>query len=338
MTPKDIFLACVAGEKCTRPSAGSATSIATTDLMERTGFSFPAAHREAEAMAGLAAAGHTVLGFDNVMPLFSVWHESEALGCTVDWGHKGSMPAGRTALMDELHDLPEIPADLLDRPGCAVPLRALALLRKEFGSHVSVTGKVFGPWTLAYHVFGMENFLIATLLEPDLVRAALRHLMQVTIRFGRAQLAAGADSLTLADHCTRDLCSPEAYQEFLMPIHAELKKTLQCPILLHICGDTSDRIPFIAKTGIDCFHFDSKVAARTARQLAGNRLSLMGGTSNLTTILHGTAADIETDVLEKFRAGINILGPECAVPLDAPYANLEVLSRRVRALNERERS
>jgi len=294
--------------------------------MERTGIFFPDAHRNPEAMAGLAAAGHTLLGFDNVMPLFSVWHESEALGCDVDWGHKGLMPVCGGHLLEDIHELPDIPADLLERPGCAVPLAALVLLRKELGARVSVTGKVFGPWTLAYHVYGVENFLMATLTEPDAVRSVLMRLMDVTVAFGRAQIEAGADSLTLGDHCTRDLCSPDAYEDFLKPVHAELKRKLGCPVLLHICGDTSDRIPFIAETGTDCFHFDSKVPAERARALAGHKLALMGGTSNLTTILHGTPAEIEADVLEKLRCGIDIIGPECAVPLNAPCSNLALIA------------
>jgi MtaA/CmuA family methyltransferase len=330
MTPKEIFLSCVQGKKCERPAAGSATSVITTDLMEHTGLFFPEAHHNPEIMAGLAAAGHTILGFDNVMPLFSVWHESEALGCNVEWGNKGLMPACRNALLNNIHVLPEIPSDLLERPGCAVPLKALALLRKEFTNKISITGKVFGPWTLAYHVYGVENFLMSTMIDPDAVRTALHHLINITLTFARAQIKAGADSITLADHCTRDLCSPDAYHDFLLPIHKSLKNELNCPIILHICGDTSDRIPFIAETGIDCFHFDSKVPTKKARELSGGHIALMGGTPNLTTVMSGTPEQIEMDVREKIKIGINVLGPECAVPLNAPYRNLAYFTETVK--------
>lgn len=60
---------------------GSATSIVTTNLMDTVGVFFPEAHLDAAAMADLAEAGYIVIGFDNVMPLFCVWHESAALGC-----------------------------------------------------------------------------------------------------------------------------------------------------------------------------------------------------------------------------------------------------------------
>ncbi|NUN93519.1 MAG: MtaA/CmuA family methyltransferase [Verrucomicrobiae bacterium] len=330
MTPREHFLRALQRQPVPRPAVGSATSLATADLMDEVGASFPEAHLDAEKMALLAGAGRTLLGYDNVMPLFSVWHESAALGCEVEWGEKHRMPGCRTPLCGSLRDEIRIPRDLLKRPGCAVPLRALALLKRRFGDDAAVVGKVFGPWTLGYHVFGVETFLLATLEEPDAVRRALKTLLEVTVQFGRAQIEAGADALTLADHATRDLCSPKAYEGFLREIHHELKERLRGPIVLHVCGDTSDRIGMIRTTGMDCFHFDSKVPASKARALAGDAIALMGGTSNLAVIRKGAPEIFAADVREKLRHRIEILGPECAVPLDAPWRNLKAFADEAR--------
>lgn len=325
MRPRDVFINALHRRPVPRPATGTATSIVTIDLMEKVGVYFPAAHQDAEQMAALAAAGYAELGFDNVMPLFSVWHESAALGCRVDWGEVGRMPACRKPLY-RMGDPIHIPRDLLSRPGCKVALDALALLRERWGEEVAIVGKVFGPWTLGYHVFGVQEFLISTLLDPDTVRRAMATLKEVTVQFANAQVQAGADALCLADHATRDLCSPGAYREFLHDIHQELNERVPCPLILHICGDTSDRIPYIRQTGLPCFHFDSKVPTLTARELAGERLSLMGGTSNLRVIKSGTPQMVAEDVKEKVGAGIDIIGPECAVPLDAPFANMKILA------------
>ncbi len=219
MKPRDIFLAKITRQPAPRPATGSATSIVTMDLMDKVGAWFPEAHLDAQQMAALAGAAYTELGFDNVMPLFGVWHESAALGCHVDWGEKHRMPDSRHHLLENINDPVSVPNDLLLRPGCAVPIKALSLLSAEHGTEIAVVGKVFGPWTLGYHVFGVENFLIATITEPDAVKRAMRRLIEVTVRFGRAQIDAGADALTLADHATRDLCRPEAYRDFLVEIH-----------------------------------------------------------------------------------------------------------------------
>ena len=329
MRPREVFLAALRREKTPRAATGSATSVVTTDLMEEVGVGFPEAHLEAEAMTKLAAAGSEVLGFDNVMPLFSVWHESEAVGCKVEWGGPGRMPDSRGALLG-IEDEVRIPADLLKRRGCAVPLEAIGMLRKRLGDEAAVVGKVFGPWTLGYHVFGVEEFLINTLLKPDAVKRRMEELKEVTVAFGRAQVEAGADALCLGDHATRDLCSPEAYREFLKDVHAELVERIPCPLILHICGDTADRIRYIRETGVACFHFDSKVPTARARALAGAGLALMGGTSNLKVIRKGTPEAIGEDVAEKKRYGIEIIGPECAVPLDAPWRNLKLLTEEAK--------
>jgi MtaA/CmuA family methyltransferase len=333
MTPKAIFLAKLRRHPAPRMATGSATSVVTTDLMEVAGAGFPEAHLDAEKMAVLAAAGHTILGFDNLMPLFSVWHESAALGCEVDWGDRSHMPTGRPCCPGLDASL-AVPDDFLLRPPCAVPLEAIRRLKRRYGDEVAAVGKAFGPWTLGYHVFGIEEFLIATLLKPDAVKRALRTLLEVTVAFANAQLDSGADALALPDHCTRDLCSPAAYRDFLRELHQELHERIRGPVILHICGDTSDRLAYIRETGLECFHFDSKVPTAEARRLAGEKLALMGGTSNFTVVRCGTPETIVRDVQEKLAARIDILGPECAVPLDAPWTNLKTLAEEAKIRSE----
>jgi [methyl-Co(III) methanol-specific corrinoid protein]:coenzyme M methyltransferase len=160
-----------------------------------------------------------------------------------------------------------------------------------------------------------------TALNPDKVRRILEKLKGITLIFARAQIAAGADSMTVADHATRDLCSPDAYRDFIMPIHAEFAKAIAVPIMLHICGHTSDRIGYISKTGIAAFHWDSKSGIEDIVKGAGENLALVGGTSNLM-LLNGTPGDVEKDFDDKVSHGINVIGPECAVPLQTPLKNL----------------
>ena len=329
MKPRDIFLQSLGRKSVPRPATGTITSIVTADLMEKLGVFFPEAHLDSEKMAALAEAGYTELGFDNVMPLFSVWHESAAMGCNVNWGSKDMMPDCRDHLY-KIGDEIKIPNDLLNRPGCKVALDALTLLKKRHGDEIAVVGKVFGPWTLGYHMFGVQEFLMDTILNPDAIKKAMETLKEVTITFANAQIEAGADALCLADHATRDLCSPDAYRDFLQEVHAELNEKINCPLALHICGDTSDRIGYIRQTGIDCFHFDSKVPSASARELAGEKMALMGGTSNIDIIKDGTPETIRADVREKIENHIDIIGPECAVPLNAPYQNMKILAEEVK--------
>lgn len=306
-------------------SVGTGTSIACQELMRQVGVHFPQAHVESEAMAALAIAGHTVLGLDVVMPLFSVCHEAAALGCRVNWGDDGMMPESGKPIWRTPDDI-RLPADFLDHAACRTPLEAIGLLRKRLGDSAAVCGKVFGGWTLGYHLFGVENFLIGTLDDPAGTRRILDRLTPATVAFARAQVEAGADCILLGDHATRDLCSPAAYREFLAPLHAELAISIPAPVILHICGDTSDRIGMIAATGLACFHWDTKTGPpETVRAVAGERLSLMGGVSN-ELLLRGRPEQITQAALAAGRAGIDIVGPECAIPLATPLANLKAIA------------
>ncbi len=127
--------------------------------MDLVGAPFPNANREPELMARLAATGHTKLGFDSVMPVFSIIQESSALGCKIEWGQKDNWPTVRMGepIFSSAHEI-RIPDDLLEHPDIRCVLDAIRLLRRRFGDEVAVIGKTIGPWSLGYHTFGLEPF------------------------------------------------------------------------------------------------------------------------------------------------------------------------------------
>ena len=239
------------------------------------------------------------------------------------------MPAATTHPVAEPAQL-RVPEDFLERPPIRAVLDAIRILRREYGNRVAIVGKVMGPWTLSYHVHGLEDFLIETLLEPAKVRGFLDRLAAVPLIFGKAQIAAGADALCLADHATGDLVRGTMYRDYLQPVHRGLVRDLGCPVVLHICGDTLDRIGYIADAGFAAFHFDSKVDARDAVRAAGGRMALIGGVNNPQTLLRGTPEAVAAEASLAVEAGVQVLAPECAVPLRTPLENLKAIHRAVR--------
>lgn len=325
MTPRQRFLAALRRQPADRPCVGNCVSAATVELMEACGCFFPDAHCKPDVMAGLAATSYELLGYDTVMPYFSVQHEAAALGCEVDWGRRDMMPDAVSHPWRTPEDV-LVPDDLLEREPMQVILQALALLKKRYGDQVAVVGKVFGPWTLAYHLFGVQNFLMMTLDDPAGVRRILEALTPVPLQFAEAQRQAGADAVTLADHATGDLVSAKMYEELLWPVHCRIAAACQAPLILHICGDTADRVDLIARSGMACFHFESKVPAEDAVRLAAGRIALMGNINNPQLLLHGRPDEVREQARRVQAAGVNIVAPECAVPLTTPTANLRALT------------
>ena len=329
MTPKRRFLAGLLGGRVDRPPVGSVTSVATVEQMEMTGAWFPDVHLDGEAMARLAAGAHEVLGYDAIMPYFSVQAEAAALGCKVDWGDVEDMPVERTHPWSDPEEV-TIPEDFIVRPSIVAVLDAIRILRAEYGHRVAIVGKVMGPWTLSYHLHGVQAFLLETIADPGRVRGFLDRLKEVTVLFGRAQIRAGADALCIADHATGDLVGPWTYRDFLLPTHRELTQRLGCPTVLHICGNTVDRMGHICEAGFDCFHFDSKVDARDAMQEVDGRMSLMGNVNNPETLLRGTPDEAAVEARYAIAAGVQVIGPECAIPLRTPLENLQAIAQAAR--------
>ncbi len=326
MTAKRRFLSGLLGGRTDRPAVASVTSVATVAQMELTEAYFPDVHRDGAAMARLAAGAHDILGYDAIMPYFSVQAEASALGCEVDWGDRENMPVERSHPYRDPEDA-HLPLDFLAKPAVKAVLDALRILRKTHGSHVALVGKAMGPWTLAYHMHGIQDFLMETISDPDRVRGFLRALAEVTVHFARAQIEAGADAVCIADHATGDLVSAATYREFLLPVHRELNQRIGCPTVLHICGDTLDRMGHISESGFDCFHFDSKVDARAGVAAVAERISLMGNVNNPEVLLHGTPQEAARKTTYAIEAGVDVVGPECAIPLRTPLENLQAISQ-----------
>lgn len=314
------------GRRGERPPVGNPTSIVCHGLMDAAGVSFPQAHLDANAMADLALAGHEILGFDTVMPEFSVQQEGAALGCRVDWGDRDRMPDARNFPYENFADV-IVPDHLLEKPSLKVVLEALSILRRHVGGKVAIVGKVMGPWTLSYHMAGTQNFLLQIGLgETEKVTKMLRQLMPVTINFARAQFQAGADIVVLADHATGNLVGPYHYEQLLLPIHQEITAQIDGPLILHVCGNCSDRLALFAESGVDAYHFEWQVDAKMAVHKVGHLISLVGNVNNPEVLYQGTPEVVYKQVRYAVEAGVNIIAPECAIPLATPIENLKAIA------------
>ena len=335
MTPRQRVMNALAMQPVDRTPVANPTNVSTVDLMDLTDAPFPDACRDPELAARLAATGHTELGFDSVMPYFTIIQESSALGCDMQWEDKDNWPTVRMANpiwkgLEAIH----IPPGFLEHRDNLAITKSIELLKQEFGDRVAVIGKTMGPWTLAYHVFGVENFLLMTVDAPDMVLRSMHKLKEISVLFGEAQIAAGADALTFPDHATGDLVSGEYYRKCLMEIHQEMAERLKVPLILHICGNTLDRMDYIAQTGMSSFHFDSKNDPQQAMDIVNGRIGLGGNINNPETLYARGPEEVRQEVFRCLDAGVQMIAPECAVPLATKLENLIEIPRAVKAWTE----
>lgn len=331
MTSRERVLAALKREPVDRTPTCNPTSVATVELMDLVDAYFPQANRDPELMARLAATGYTELGFDTIMPVFTIIQESSALGCKIQWEQKDNWPTVKMKepIWGTVDDI-RIPSNFLTHPDTKCVLDAIKILKKEYGDEVAIVGKTMGPWSLAYHCFGVEDFLLMSLDDPDQTRQILDKLKELTVDFGVAQLEAGADAVTLPDHATGDLVSGDYYERYLRDLHIEFAERIPLPIILHICGRTVDRMEYIAQTGMAAFHYDSKNDPNESIHIMKERISLVGNINNPETLFSKGPEVVKQEVIQNLEAGVHLVGPECAIPLQTSIENLKAIPDAVK--------
>ena len=323
MNSKERFFALLAGKNADRPAVINPVSATTTESIDALGVDFARVHLDAESMARLACYTHEVIGFDCIMPYFSVVVEGAALGAQIKWGDNKTMPSQHTEVFSEPEQV-KVPADYLDRPTTSALLKAIKLIAARHGDDAMILGKVMGPWTLSLRQYGMENTLIGTIEEPEKLTAMMKGLKEFSRVLIQAQLEAGAHMVCIADHCTRNLAGPYVYDQFLKPLHQELNAAFPGKLILHCCGNTEDRVHLFAEGGFPIYHFES---ANDIKKIikGANGMPLTGCVNNSTTLYAGTPDDVYRESENILKEGIRILSPECAVPMPVKDDNLKAI-------------
>ena len=331
MTPRERVMNALAGLPVDRTPVSNPTNVATVELMDLVDAPFPDACRDPELNARLAATGYTELGFDSIQPYFTIIQESSALGCEMQWEQKDNWPTVRMSnpIWKGESDV-KIPADFIEHRDTKSVTGAIEILKREFGDEVAIIGKSMGPWTIAYHVFGVEAFLLMTIDDPDMTMRILDKLKEATVLYADAQIAAGADAICLPDHATGDLVSGEYYKRFLQDIHTEMAERIDAPLILHICGRTLDRMPYIAQTGMAAFHFDSRNDPFEAMEAVDGGINLVGNINNPETLYARGPDDVRKEVYACLEAGVQMIAPECAIPLQTKLQNLLAIPEAVK--------
>jgi uroporphyrinogen-III decarboxylase len=103
-----------------------------------------------------------------------------------------------------------------------------------------------------------------------------------------ALISAGSDIVFVSDPASSgDAISKKQYEEWGAPYTKRLVNMIKrsgVKIILHICGNTTDRLELMAGTGVDGLSLDGAVDFEEARRILGPNFCLMG---NVDTTLFG---------------------------------------------------
>lgn len=251
-TPKERLYRALRKQPVDRMPAVCFTQTGTVEQMEASGAFWPEAHADAEKMATLAEAGHTVIGFEAVRVPFDITAEAELFGCGIKAGDLKQQPSVIKHSVKNLEDLDKIKNYSLDTGRIGTILKAVKILSEKYGKELPVIGSMIGPFSLAQHING-DAWFGNLFTGEDIVPALLDFCADFNIAYAKAMVENGADTIAIIDPtASYELIGGEFYEKYALPYQKKIvdaMKELDVATVLHICGNTTNGLAIMDRTG-----------------------------------------------------------------------------------------
>ena len=209
-------------------------------------------------------------------------------------------------------------------------LCGLALLKERTGGEKLVEGWVEGPCGASADLRGINTLMLDFFDDAAFVQDLFEFTVELAIRFGRAQVDAGAEMIGIGDPAA-SLVGPATYREFVWPYEKKLVDGLHAAgarIRLHICGNTRRILEDLGRLGCDMVDIDSAVPLSAAREKMGPAHVLAGNLDPVRDLRNGSPDSVGAALAECHRqAGPRyIVAAGCEVPRDTPAANIRAMA------------
>ena len=208
-------------------------------------------------------------------------------------------------------------------------VRAAALLKKRVGGEKLIEGWIEGPCAEAADLRGINALMTDFFDDPAFVRDLFDFVLEMEIRFARAQVEAGVDFIGIGD-AAASLVGPQIYDRFVRPYEQKMVDALHAMgtrVRMHICGNTTRILSGIGSLGCEMVDLDWMVPVSKARSEMGPDQVLAGNIDPVAVLKNGTPEAVTAAIAECHRqAGARyIVAAGCEVPRDTPEENVMAL-------------
>ena len=212
--------------------------------------------------------------------------------------------------------------------------KAVRIVIKEIGHEVDVGLSMPGPFTTAASVVGTENLLKWMLKYPDKIHTLLEIITESNNRFIEKAVDIGVGVGISEPISSTSLISAKQFKNFSAPYikkNVDKMKSLTGNSMgIHICGKSRDIWESVMDTGISSFSIDNAEDLEEAKEIMGDRVTILGNVPPVDVIQRGTKEDVLKSVKECIGKAHNskkgyILASGCEIPMYTPMENVEAL-------------
>ncbi len=213
-------------------------------------------------------------------------------------------------------------------------LKAIALYKQRLGNEKLIEGWVEGPCAQAADLRGINALMLDFYDDPAFVKDLFDFILDLEVRFARAQVDAGADMIGIGD-AAASLIGPRLYEEFVWPYEKKMVESITAMgarARLHICGNTRQLLGRMGDLDCHVIDLDFLSPVSEARQKVGSSTVLLGNIDPVRELRDSSAADVHTAIERCHRAAGDryIVSAGCEVPRDTPTENVHIMARYAR--------
>ncbi len=193
---------------------------------------------------------------------------------------------------------------------------------------------VSSPASTAAVMMDVGNFYVSMIKDPEFVKDVIRRITEPIVESVKMIADAGVDVIwnpmpTLSGTCISKKLYEEICRESNIYFNEQVRK---CGLRLvaHACGKWDDRFDLLFQEGNDGIHV-SECNFPEVCQKYGDKVCLMGDIPSVPVMLLGTAEEVYKTAFDNCMAavphGTFILSPDCGMPPNVPYENVEAMCK-----------
>ncbi|MCR8745131.1 MtaA/CmuA family methyltransferase [Romboutsia lituseburensis] len=330
MTEKERLYKVLKGEKVDRKPCicpGGMMNMIVEDIMDIENVFWPMAHSDSEMMANLTLGMYKNGGFENFGVPFCMTVEAECMGADVYMGTKVTEPRVVKYPIESVSNWIELKQIDVNTARAKTVIDAIKIL-KEKNNDIPIVANLTGPVSLASSLMEPMTYYKELRKKKNEAHEFMDFVTENLIEFGKAQLQAGADVLTISDPSgTGEILGAKTFNEFATPylnkIIDNLKPYAQGGTIIHICGKLKSIYNELNDLHSDAISFDSITNAKQVVENVHGKI-IMGNVSTFA-IENGTEESLKNISNQCLNSGVDILSPACGIGVRSKLNNIKVL-------------